>query len=125
MVNTTEWISPAEYGANLRTLLDMYPAPTKVLVFPWKWNGSLTDPTFNTEQPNAARRHEYLEQAQQVARERGARLVDLGHTFHAPLSHGSTPLPDYLVDRLIHASAHGHEIVAELVAAAARGTAAA
>jgi lysophospholipase L1-like esterase len=120
--NSNYVVTPTEYGNNLRTLLTRYPAPKQIIMFPWKWNVSLLSPILNTEQGNAARRGEYLSVAQAVAGERGATFIDLGQTFNAPLTKPPAPLPIYLVDYLIHASAYGHTGIANVVQSVIAGS---
>ena len=108
------YVLPTEYGNNLRALLDLYPADLQVLIFPWKWNYSLVDSVLNdTDVGNAARRGQYLAQAQAVADEYGIPLIDLGLTCDAPRH--TNPRPGYLSDLLIHSSTFGHGVINYLV----------
>ena len=114
------WIYPLEYEANLNLLLDKYPAKRQIIVFPWRWNASFTEPAvFNNQAANDARRQEYLDRATVVAGQRGATLIDLGLTYNAPVMSGipvgEVPLPEYLCDPLIHSSKLGHEGIAALI----------
>jgi PKD repeat protein len=114
------WILPAEYEANLRLLLDKYPADKTVIVFPWRWNASFTEPAvFNNQAANDARRDQYLTRAAAVAADRNAAFVNLGLTYNAPVMSGipvgEVPLPAYLCDPLIHSSTVGHAGIAALI----------
>lgn len=110
-----ENVNPFEYGNNLRILLDRYPAPRQILMFPWRWNASLLNPEMSTDEGNFAVRQQYLQVAQAIANERGIILIDLGLTFNSPTVRHPEPLPPYLVDYLIHASAYGHKGIADIV----------
>lgn len=114
------WVLPPEYYDNLLDLFDAYPHDEAVLVFPWKWNINLVDSAWDTDIGASTRMAGYRTAAFAAANARGARIVDLSETYNAP-SFSQNPIPDYLIDPLIHASDSGHRGVADLIKEALTG----
>jgi PKD repeat protein len=110
----SSWVLPAEYQENLEWLMDNYPCPKKVIVFPWKWNVNFVDSAWDTNAGAAARMAPYRAAALAAAVAKDALFVDLSGTYDAP-SLSQNPLPNYLVDALIHPSDAGHRGIANLI----------
>jgi lysophospholipase L1-like esterase len=102
-----------EFEANLTDLLDLYPATQQLIVFPWPWTGypeAEPDPAPTAEEYNS-----YADAAAAVAASKGAKFLHMGQVVEVLMAAAQQDnFDDYIVDE-IHASALGHELLAEQI----------
>lgn len=106
-------VSVNDYADNITYLLDNYPATQQLVVFPWPWTGypvGEPDPAPTVEEYNA-----YAAAAAQAAAAKGAKFLHMGTVVDQFMDQTNQDnFDDYIVDE-IHASALGHELLAEQI----------
>lgn len=106
-------ITPEQYRDGLLWFVENYPAPRRVIVFPWRWRniGEPGNPYYIPGVPVAEPTYQaYRAAAREAANTAGAAFVDLSLAVPEATD-------DYVVD-WIHPTAVGHRLIADLVRAA-------
>lgn len=106
-------VSVEQYSQNLIYLLNNYPADRQLVVFAWPWTGYPSgepDPAPTLEEYTAFR-----DAAEAAAGQVGAGFLDMGTVVSSiAAANGDSNWDDYIVDE-IHASALGHQLLAESI----------
>lgn len=102
-VNTTlSGVSSTAFRANLVTLVGMYPAGRRIIVYPWRWNGFPT----SGGPPSESTYQAYRQAAMEAANMTGSVFIDLGSL---------APNSSWYVTDWIHPNASGHDRIAQAV----------
>lgn len=106
-------VSPVEFYNNIITLMQNYPAPNRLVVFPWKWTGyPWTEPD---PAPTLLEYNTYAQKAKEAAIATGSQFLHIGEIVEAlAAANNQVGWGQYLLD-WIHPSALGHQFLASRI----------